>query len=934
MVGHNYVFGCVLLQWAGHEHAQFKQAEYYCNNHGCLDSPPPRKAELNTGSGRFTSAVRKRSSLTIDTVLAQSTVSIGFTIANLFATTSWKNHQEASGEGGVRSAHFPHPLVYQAFVTQALIYQALAILWLVVVLSGWLGLFGIGFSTFSVQPTDHPHEDAPPVVANHSGTGLRRRLSDDSSEDDTPPSDEPSASYARYSSESQREESIPDQQRKCRECAARNGHSIAPELEFADEAISGTKLHRAGLEAMLAAAATGRFRVVYFHSLSRLARESVITMPVLKKLVYVYRVRIISVTEGVDSNRDGWEVLATIFSVLHERYIKELSENVFRGQEGTVLAGFCVGDYYFGFKSVPIPGSESARKGRHAKPRMAYVIDDETAPWVIRIFHWFVGEKRSVRWIARTLNHLGAPKDHRATTRYWHHQQVTELLKNKKYVGVWTWGKDKNIRNPLTGQVSQEERPEEASKKWTRTFPELGIISDEWMDAAASRLAENARVQENRRLPDGKLRGSRTGDAASNPRHLLSGLVRCEACKVIFRVSGAHGKYLRCPNWDNGMCECKTQIRRERAERMILEIIGQQILASATWKVLVLQETLTVWREQNQRRPTDLQEMERAVAELDRKIARLVDSIETAVASPKVQTRLAERRRDRTALVARLDNLRPDETQPTPEPTMEWVEQQFGCLAESLRGCVPAAALALRNLVGGAIWVREIRVPDRQRHYMQGRFVIGAVQLRKALGAMASSGPPRTPGDLPYQGTEIVIDFREPDPDTVIVDQVKALWDQGLTYRAIAAEVGWNRNIVAEAVARWHRERGLPPPDGRSCKKRLARPTLPEQLAGRAKELWDQQFLIQEIAAKLGCNRDTATRAVLHWYRSRGLPPPDGRTRRKTLPRKCSGPEASEGSNYGGDPGVVASDPSPEVIVARDPDKVLADDCSFVPGSC
>ena len=44
----------------------------------------------------------------------------------------------------------------------------------------------------------------------------------------------------------------------------------------------------------------------------------------------------------------------------------------------------------------------------------------------------------------------------------------------------------------------------------------------------------------------------------------------------------------------------------------------------------------------------------------------------------------------------------------------------------------------------------------------------------------------------------------------------EALWDAGLTYREIATEVGWNRNIVAEAMARWHRERGLQPPDGRS----------------------------------------------------------------------------------------------------------------------
>src|SRR5271156_155405 len=49
-----------------------------------------------------------------------------------------------------------------------------------------------------------------------------------------------SASDARYSSGQQREDSIQDQQRKCREAAA-NDHHIAPNFQFYDEAVSGTR---------------------------------------------------------------------------------------------------------------------------------------------------------------------------------------------------------------------------------------------------------------------------------------------------------------------------------------------------------------------------------------------------------------------------------------------------------------------------------------------------------------------------------------------------------------------------------------------------------------------------------------------------------------------------------------------------------------------
>jgi DNA invertase Pin-like site-specific DNA recombinase len=709
----------------------------------------------------------------------------------------------------------------------------------------------------------------------------------------------PCASYARYSSDQQREDSIQDQQRKCHEAAARNGHVIGPDLEFADEAISGTKLHRDGLDKMLAAAAAGRFRVLYFHSLSRLARESVITMPLLKKLVYVDRIRVVSVTEGVDSDRDGWEMLATMFSLLHERYVRELGENVFRGQEGAVLAGFSVGDHCFGYSSVPIPESEKGRKGRHAKPRMRYVIDDMSAQWVKRIFNWFVVEMRSLRWIAQELNRLGAPKDHRSTKKYWHHQQVAALLQRQKYVGIWRWGEKKNVRNPLTGQVSQEERPEEDCQKWQRPFEHLRIISDELMAKALARLHANQEKHEHHRRPDGRLLGSRTGNSASNPRHLLSGLFHCAGCQAVFHVCGANGRYLRCPNFAEGVCTCKTQVRRDLAERLILQAIGQRIFSNPTWLRAVYEETLTAWRVQGQRRPGEIQEVDKALAEVDRKIARLVDSIEAGNDSQEVRARLGERRREREALSKNAEKLRTSAEQQPKEPTEEWVARQMTCLEETLQGGGPAAALALRNLVGGQITVQEIREPGRQRHYIQGRFVIRSARLLVSLGIQAVSAADGTGTNAPTTSEEVVVDFRDDDPAETIVDEVKALWDAGLTYREIAARVGWNRNIVADAVAIWHRRRGQEPPDGRSCKARLNRARLPEDLAEQAKKLFDQNLLMHEIAIQLGCCKEKITAAIKHWFRSRGQQVPDGRARRKFLPRKSSPDEDPQGPEQG-----------------------------------
>src|SRR5436305_8614027 len=109
---------------------------------------------------------------------------------------------------------------------------------------------------------------------------------------------------------------------------------------------------------------------------------------------------------------------------------------------------------------------------------MRIVIDDDHAGWVRQIFRWFVGERKSLDWIARELTRRRAPKDHRATTPGWHHQYVRNVLRNEKYIGIWPWGRLTNVRNPLTGQILQEERPAEEAARWVRERPHLRLIDD------------------------------------------------------------------------------------------------------------------------------------------------------------------------------------------------------------------------------------------------------------------------------------------------------------------------------------------------------------------------------------------------------------------------------------------------------------------------
>jgi transposase len=54
--------------------------------------------------------------------------------------------------------------------------------------------------------------------------------------------------------------------------------------------------------------------------------------------------------------------------------------------------------------------------------------------------------------------------------------------------------------------------------------------------------------------------------------------------------------------------------------------------------------------------------------------------------------------------------------------------------------------------------------------------------------------------------------------------------------------------------------------------------------------LYDQGLLHSQIAEALHCGRNWVTKLLRHWFESRELPVPDGRSRRATLPKKQVGP--------------------------------------------
>ena len=103
------------------------------------------------------------------------------------------------------------------------------------------------------------------------------------------------ASYSRYSTDSQRDASIADQQRVCRAFAERQAWTITG--EYSDHAVSGATLLRSGFQALMRDASNGRFDIVLAESLDRFSRDQEDTAGLFKRLTFA-SVRIVTVAKG------------------------------------------------------------------------------------------------------------------------------------------------------------------------------------------------------------------------------------------------------------------------------------------------------------------------------------------------------------------------------------------------------------------------------------------------------------------------------------------------------------------------------------------------------------------------------------------------------------------------------------------------------------
>lgn len=222
--------------------------------------------------------------------------------------------------------------------------------------------------------------------------------------------------YARFSSSKQREASIEDQLRVCREYAEHEGFKVI--AEYSDYAMSGRTDARPSFQRMIANA--GESDIVLVYMLDRFSRDP-FDAPLYKHELAKHGVSLVSAMESIPDSPEG---------IIYEKLLEGLAAcesaktavRVKRGMEGNALKCLYNGYPVYGYDVDPVTHR--------------YVINETEASYVREAFQRRL-DGEAANSIARDFAARGVVS---SRGRPCGSHLVSNMLKNERYLGIYIWG--------------------------------------------------------------------------------------------------------------------------------------------------------------------------------------------------------------------------------------------------------------------------------------------------------------------------------------------------------------------------------------------------------------------------------------------------------------------------------------------------------------
>ena len=421
--------------------------------------------------------------------------------------------------------------------------------------------------------------------------------------------------YARYSSDSQREESIDGQLRECKAFAVKNDFQIIG--TYIDRALSAKTDNRPDFQKMIKDSASGKFEVIIVWKLDRFARnryDSAHYKSVLRK----NGVKIVSATEIISDNPEGI-LLESMLEGMAEYYSAELAEKVIRGLKENALK--C--KYNGG--NLPI--------GYTTDSNQCFQIDPLTAPIVLDAFK-HCADGATMREITDEMNICGVRTKRGGKINI---NCVTRMLHNRKYIGEYKY-RDVLIEGGIPA-----------------------IIPKDLFDRVQKRMAQTKKAPAKHKAED---------------EYLLTTKLFCGKCKCL--MVGESGtshtmkvhRYYKCVSVKNHRgCDKKT-VKKEWIENLVIEQI-QKVIFNEELVNRLADAIIDLQSKENIALPL----LHKQFAEVQKSIDNMLSAIEQGILTASTKERLEaleERKNELSVQIIKEAMAKPTLTK---EQIIFWVER-------------------------------------------------------------------------------------------------------------------------------------------------------------------------------------------------------------------------------------------------------------------
>ena len=387
--------------------------------------------------------------------------------------------------------------------------------------------------------------------------------------------------YARYSSDSQREESIEGQLRECTEYAERNGITIL--RSYIDRALSARTADRPEFQNMIKDSEQKLFDVVLIWKLDRFSRDRYDSAH-YKRILKKNGVKVVSVKENISDGPEGI-ILESMLEGYAEYYSAELSEKIQRGQKENALK--CKnngGNTPLGY----VVGTDGV-----------LAVDPLTAPLVTEIFtRYDSGE--SISEITASLNGRGLKTKKGKAFKI---GGISLILKNRKYIGEYQYG---SVIIP-------------------KGIP--AIIDDDLFDRVQRRMAFNKKAP---------------AKAKATEEYLLTTKLFCGTCERLMAgesgtssTKGVKHYYYKCGGAKRKLGCKRKAVRKHWIERTAVLVTVQRVLQDD--EISRIAEAIVALQEKED---TSLPAMRQQLTECEKAIDNMLNAIQMGVLTASTKERL------------------------------------------------------------------------------------------------------------------------------------------------------------------------------------------------------------------------------------------------------------------------------------------------------